>query len=41
MEEKDIFFEMDATISHVSEWEMWDIVRTMYEPESIPREIQL
>lgn len=41
MENNDIFFEMDACVTDTTEWEMWDVVRSVYEPESIPRKIQL
>ena len=42
--ETDIFMELDSLVTDVSEWEMWDILRTIYGPThdySIPGDIQL
>lgn len=40
-EEYDIFFEMDACVSDTSEWDMWDVIRFLYDPIAIPKPIQL
>ena len=41
MEQEDLLFDMDACISDMTEWEMWDVVRSVYAPDSIPKEVQL
>lgn len=37
--ENDIFAEMDVCVKDVSEWEMWDVIRTFYAPDPIPPEV--
>jgi hypothetical protein len=39
--DNDIFFEMDACVSNTTEWEMWDVIRFLYDPIKIPKAIQL
>lgn len=37
----DVFAEQDVCVTNMDEWEMWDILRPIYLPNDMPRDVQL